>query len=64
MPENKSKAPVITELVSWTEIAVHSATASDITNYINKRITEYEDENLYGSELNEYFATDFNKLPF
>ncbi|KAI0994276.1 hypothetical protein K3495_g13907 [Podosphaera aphanis] len=62
MSENESKAPVITELVPWTEIAVYSATASDITNYINQRITEYEDEEVYGSELQEYFATDFNKF--
>ncbi|TQS38080.1 hypothetical protein Golomagni_01422, partial [Golovinomyces magnicellulatus] len=38
-----------TEFVPWTETKVNDATASDIKNYINERIAEYEDKNLYGN---------------
>lgn len=51
-----------TEFVHWTESRVNNATASDLTNYINERIAEYEDENLYGGELHGYYVADFNKF--
>ncbi|RKF58430.1 putative glycosyl [Erysiphe neolycopersici] len=36
------------ELVPWTENQENDATASDNTDYINKRMEEYEVENLNG----------------
>lgn len=50
------------EFIPWTENQVNNATASDMTDYINKRMEEYEDENLYGGELHGYFVADFNKF--
>ncbi|TQS34478.1 hypothetical protein Golomagni_05136, partial [Golovinomyces magnicellulatus] len=50
------------EFIPWTENQINNATASDITDYINKRMEEYEDENLYGGELHGYFVADFNKF--
>ncbi|RKF64796.1 putative glycosyl [Erysiphe neolycopersici] len=42
---------------------VYNATASDITDNINKRMEEYEDENLYDDgELHGYFVADFHKF--
>ncbi|KHJ30594.1 putative glycosyl [Erysiphe necator] len=61
MAETNPTIPSI-EFIPWTEVQVNSATASDVTDYINERIHEYEDENLYGSELHGYFVADFQKF--
>lgn len=51
-----------TELFPCTELQVNNAIPSDATDYINERIHEYEDENLYGSELHASLMADFHKF--
>ncbi|TQS37681.1 hypothetical protein Golomagni_01836, partial [Golovinomyces magnicellulatus] len=61
MAEEKSShsTPQISDFTSWTANKVNNASATDITNYINERLAEYEDENLYVGELHGYFRIDF-----
>ena len=64
MAEAKS-IPTSSELpgfIPWTANKVSNANSTDIKTYIDDRLIEYEDENLYGCELHGYFATDFQEF--